>query len=251
MKKAVIVGDIKQDQSQFKESYDVIQVDNCFKIASVDDASLAFIGIFLGSTSLKGLNTDTLYAKLMDGGVLHIMDISDSSDLEDELLMSGFDSIVCSDGKLKASRKATESTLFSLNEQKDISNQQQDQQQESIWEIDQFMDDDLIDDDDALLNESDTCSATIVVDGQLQQRKPCKDCTCGRKEEYEIEQQKKKQEEEEAKKKKAPPVSFVSSCGSCGLGDAFRCSTCPYYGMPKFESKPGQTIRLTNLSSDL
>lgn len=66
-------------------------------------------------------------------------------------------------------------------------------------------------------------------------KKACADCNCGRKE----------LEEEvgaEEAKKKLEEGGVRSSCGSCYLGDAFRCGTCAYTGQPAF--KPGEMVTL-------
>ena len=64
----------------------------------------------------------------------------------------------------------------------------------------------------------------------------CKNCSCGRKElESEL--------GEEAAKAALEEGQVTSSCGSCYLGDAFRCETCPYKGQPAF--KPGEKVELS------
>nr|XP_040018880.1 anamorsin isoform X1 [Gasterosteus aculeatus aculeatus]XP_040018881.1 anamorsin isoform X1 [Gasterosteus aculeatus aculeatus] len=99
------------------------------------------------------------------------------------------------------------------------------------------MDDDDVDlvDSDALLDEEDlkkpdpaSLKAPTCGEGSAK-KKACKNCTCGLAEEQES-------------KGKAKTDLPKSACGSCYLGDAFRCASCPYAGMPAF--KPGEKIVL-------
>ena len=109
----------------------------------------------------------------------------------------------------------------------------------NVWALsaNDMMDDDIID-DDTLLDEEDTKkpdpeSLKAMDCGGEKKRKACKNCTCGLAEELES--------EKPASKQNTAPTS---SCGNCYLGDAFRCASCPYLGMPAF--KPGEKIELSN-----
>jgi hypothetical protein len=96
---------------------------------------------------------------------------------------------------------------------------------------------DLIDEDKLLEGEA---GYTKLAKEENCDTKPkaCKNCSCGRKEleakqgATDIKELEKKLENNEIK----------SSCGNCYLGDAFRCSGCPYKGQPAF--KPGDKIKL-------
>lgn len=99
-------------------------------------------------------------------------------------------------------------------------------------------DSDLID-EDTLLTEEDLKKPDLPPVGDCEvgsTRKACKNCTCGRA------------EAEEKVEKLGLTMDQLnnpqSACGSCGLGDAFRCSTCPYKGLPPF--KLGEKVSLSS-----
>ncbi|XP_057956713.1 anamorsin homolog [Malania oleifera] len=104
---------------------------------------------------------------------------------------------------------------------------------------------DLID-EDSLLTEEDVKKPQLPVVGDCEvgsTRKACKNCICGRA------------EAEEKVQKLGLTADRLnnpqSACGSCGLGDAFRCSTCPYKGLPPF--KLGEKVSLSGsfLAADI
>nr|XP_016469389.1 PREDICTED: anamorsin homolog [Nicotiana tabacum] len=105
-------------------------------------------------------------------------------------------------------------------------------------------DSDLID-EDSLLSEEDLTKPQLPSVGDCEvgkTRKACKNCTCGRA-------------EAETKVQLGPTAEQLnnpqSACGSCGLGDAFRCSTCPYKGLPPFKLGEKVTLSGNFLDADI
>jgi hypothetical protein len=90
-------------------------------------------------------------------------------------------------------------------------------------------------DEDALLGEVPQPVGKGKSDCSTQP-KACANCSCGRKE---LED---KHGAEEATKR-LEQGKERSACGSCYLGDAFRCDSCPYRGLPAF--KPGAKVELS------
>jgi hypothetical protein len=107
-------------------------------------------------------------------------------------------------------------------------------------------------DAESLLTDADKerpAACEPVKGGVGRRRKACKGCTCGLAEEEEAELQGSlakvvlldgsedgaasevgpSEKERLSKAAKAAPKA-TSSCGSCFLGDAFRCASCPYMG---------------------
>ncbi|TFY72118.1 hypothetical protein EVG20_g914 [Dentipellis fragilis] len=117
-------------------------------------------------------------------------------------------------------------------------------------------------DADSLLTETDRARPAAcepVSKGGPRKKKACKNCSCGLAELEEEERKQSKvvvldgseggvatevvQSERErlVQAAKAAPKA-TSSCGSCFLGDAFRCASCPYLGLPAF--KPGEKVEI-------
>jgi len=123
--------------------------------------------------------------------------------------------------------KATFSKKSKVEEKKNV---------EKVWTLSEDnIEAEELEDEDALLDESDLMipSSTKRDDCEVEKdgkKKACKNCTCGRKEELE-------------NNPEPIPQEVKSSCGNCYLGDAFRCSSCPYLGMPAF--KPGEKVELS------
>lgn len=125
-------------------------------------------------------------------------------------------------------------------------------------------DDELIDEDELVGSSLNTSSIICLREpntGGKKRRKACKDCTCGLAEKEAFAFGETTEEPAEPVK---PRVQFsaqelteidftiegkTGGCGSCSLGDAFRCSGCPFLGLPAFQ--PGQAINLDGIDDDL
>lgn len=135
-------------------------------------------------------------------------------------------------------------------------------------------------DAEALLTPADrerpaACDTATPSSGP-RRKKACKGCTCGLAEEEKAEEEAEQaeltrrlkvvlldadgvvevdatngvdKEKERLKKAAESATKATSSCGSCYLGDAFRCSSCPYRGLPAF--KPGEKVEIDLGDDDL
>ncbi|KAJ2002488.1 electron carrier [Coemansia thaxteri] len=114
--------------------------------------------------------------------------------------------------------------------------------------VDSDSDEAEIEDQDGLLEEEDlakpSAASLVRPDGAAPKRKACKNCTCGLAEGKEVDESAGCAPTDKPKRVTKPVdvVTVKSACGNCSLGDAFRCTSCPYLGQPAF--KPGEKVVL-------
>lgn len=230
----LLVDDLKTQTSGEITIKTVTDLNNAGSLASVYD--------FLLSATKNGTtyNTELLsvFLKVLKpNGILVIKNASNADNLLSQLKISGFVGVVKNGEEVTSSKPN-----FEIGSSAKLSFAGKKVETSSVWKIDNDLDDDVID-PDTLLDDDDLKKPepeSLRVCGTTGKRKACKDCSCGLAEEL----------GNEAKPKileNAPK----SSCGSCYLGDAFRCASCPYLGMPAF--KPGEKIQLAGnqLQSDI
>ena len=192
-------------------------------------------------TSLKHLKTKShLYICGGDG-------VNKQTQIVNELKLNGFVNVSETNGVVQGEKPHFEVGSSSKLKFTNSKQQQQQQQQvKAVWKLDDGDDqednNDLINTDD-LLDEMDLKKPILIEkfdcgESATGKKKACKNCSCGLAEQLE--------DEIVANKVSANATKEPnkSSCGSCYLGDAFRCASCPYSGMPAF--KPGEKVKLND-----
>jgi hypothetical protein len=210
-----------------------------------------------------------LFQGLSPSGTLHLTNLSTISDkLSSDLKLTGFTTVSTNEstGVVIVQKPAAVAASASLKLRRPQADAAKKASKKALWTLSSPSTPTI--DAEALLTPADrarpvpTCEP--VTDGAPRRKKACKNCTCGL---AELEEEEAKQrrvvlldgkvdgqaiEVEQAEKERmlaallAAPKA-TSSCGSCFLGDAFRCASCPYLGLPAF--KPGEKVEI-NLGMD-
>lgn len=89
-------------------------------------------------------------------------------------------------------------------------------------------------------------SLEVQTKKRTSKKRKCANCTCGRSKNKSLDADKGAGANGCGETKDKLPKS---GCGSCYLGDAFRCDGCPYKGMPAF--KEGEEFKFDDRLNDL
>lgn len=211
-----------------------------------------------------GSNLSPLLTQILSGlsplGTLHLLNLSSAlQTLPSELTLSGFTvlSSIPESGTIIAQKPAAQTTSLSLKNRPagsapsmKLNRKIDPAKKQALWAITSSPSTPLID-AEALLTPADKARPVPVCEPvnptAPRRKKACKGCTCGLAELEEEDRKNSKVvlldgsingetvEVDQSEKQrlinaaKAAPKA-TSSCGSCFLGDAFRCASCPYLG---------------------
>lgn len=188
----------------------------------------------------------TIFSSLAPGGEVSVVaEQQGAADFKTALLLGGYVDIA--EGKT-AEVLTARKPQWEVGAVAAVSVSKQQAPQVATWKlaVDDVADDELVDEDslldDGLLSAVKKPVASAMDDcgpGAGGKKRACKNCTCGRAEQEVSGAPTMSDEELKAS---------VSSCGNCYKGDAFRCSGCPYLGLPAFE--PGQEKLVLKVAQD-
>lgn len=222
-----------------------------------------------------------LLAGLSPLGTVHLLNLASAiQTLPSELTLAGFNilSTLPDEGILIAQKPALPpSTTVPLKQAANgaslsvpLRKKTDPTKKKALWALTTVADNTDKIDPESLLTEADkarpvpTCEP--VTSNAPRRKRACKGCTCGLAELEEEDRKNGKvvlldgsqngeamvvtQDEKERlvnAAKNAPKAT--SSCGNCFLGDAFRCASCPYLGLPAF--KPGEKVEIDFSMDDI
>lgn len=237
------------DETEFKKNHTgeltILTPDEHDKIATLTEQFDAVLGV--GPKCFSDRFCELVLGKLKGGASFSMHVPKDASSKSNKRLMfSGFtdissqefgDSVVVTGARPSWDANASAPLKFLKKKTDDTKTAET---AGNTWNFsnNDLADDDieLEDEDELLENEVDKVDVVALKEEYAKcgtsgkpTRKACKDCSCGLKE-----------MQDAGDTDTAPPTS---ACGSCGLGDAFRCSTCPYLGKPSF--KKGDVVKLS------
>ena len=218
-----------------------------------------------------------LLAGLAPRGTLHLLNLPASlPSLPTELTLAGFTllSAIPESGSIVAQRPAPavpSSASLPLRRKTDPARKNS---KKALWALSSPSAPSI--DAEALLTASDrarpaACEPVSAAGGAPRRKKACKNCSCGLAE-LEAEEEAAARAgkvvlldgeggavevgtgvdldgQERLRAAAASAPKATSSCGNCFLGDAFRCASCPYLGLPAF--KPGEKVEIDFAMDDI
>jgi len=260
-----LVGTLQKNRSVEKQMLDRL-VDGATTLAP---STYDSVHVTLSSLEYETLlpNLPPFLSQVLSGliplGTLHLLNLTPGLlSISSELTLAGF-SVLSDQGTIIAQKPANFSgTSFSLNSRSvavALPRRRIDRKssKKALWTFNSPSTTSI--DAESLLTPEDrerpvpTCEP--IGAGASRRKKACKNCTCGL---AELEEERKvvmldgsidgstvevaqSEKERLVNVAKAAPKA-TSSCGSCFLGDAFRCASCPYLGLPVF--KPGEKVEI-------